>query len=56
MSKLEELIAKIDETRTLMTDLLEEKKDPLDPEVIEVSQLLDTVLNDYHEMLGKSKK
>lgn len=55
MSKVEELLLKIDETRKLMTDLMEEKENLLDPDVIEASQKLDKVLNDYHEAVKKSK-
>jgi stage 0 sporulation regulatory protein len=56
MLKFEELSSKIDETRTLMTELLEETENPLDTEVIKASELLDTILNDYHKVLQKSKK
>lgn len=55
MNKIEELIQKIDETRKRMNDLIQEKENLVDPEVITVSQKLDSVLNDYNNLL-KSKK
>lgn len=55
MNKIEELMVKIDEMRKQMNDLIQEKEDLVDPEVITASQKLDSVLNDYNNIL-KSKK
>lgn len=55
MDKIEELIIKIDETRKAMCDLIQQKLNLLDPEVVKASQNLDRILNEYHKLL-KSKK
>lgn len=56
MSEIQDLMLKINETRDQMINLLKEKENPLDPQVIEISQLLDSLLNDYYKVLRKSEK
>jgi hypothetical protein len=53
MTKIEVLTQKIEEIRTLMLEIMKEKSELVDPEVVEVSQLLDTLLNEYHNMISK---
>ena len=55
MSEISDILNKISEKRELMIDLLKETENPLDPKVIEISQLLDSLLNDYHNYLSKNK-
>lgn len=56
MDKIEELIIKIDEMRKTMCDLIQEKANLVDPEVVQASQNLDSVLNKYHELLESKKR
>lgn len=56
MSELQEVMNKINETRKWLNDLLEKKGDLLDPEVIELSQFLDKILNDYNKLLSEKEK
>ncbi|OPJ64137.1 aspartyl-phosphate phosphatase Spo0E family protein [Clostridium oryzae] len=56
MSNYTRLLSLIDETREQMTDLLLDKGDPMDPEVIKLSQELDKVLNDYHKLLKEMER
>lgn len=51
MERVEQLLKKIEETRTYMNDLIREKSDLLDPEVIIVSQMLDSILDEYYKIL-----
>lgn len=51
MDRVEQLLKKIEETRTYMNDLIREKSDLLDPEVIIVSQMLDSILDEYYKIL-----
>ncbi|AKN29633.1 transposase [Clostridium carboxidivorans P7] len=51
MDRVEQLLKKIEETRTYMNDLIKEKSDLLDPEVIIVSQMLDSILDEYYKIL-----
>lgn len=55
MQEANELLAKIDDLRKSLGDLLAEKKDLLDSEVISASQRLDTSLNEYNRILKKLK-
>lgn len=55
MDNIEELTIKIDEMRKIMCDLIQEKSNLVDPDVVQASQNLDKALNEYHELL-KSKK
>lgn len=55
MDKIEQLMLRIDEMRKQMNDLIQEKENLVDPEVVAASQELDSVLNDYNNIL-KSKK
>lgn len=53
MSELKELVKKIEDMRNYLNDLLIEKGNLLDEEVILVSQALDKILNDYNEIISK---
>ncbi len=55
MDKVKELLKKIDGTRTYMNDLIREKSNLLDPEVIVASQMLDSVLDEYYKILQKEE-
>lgn len=51
MSKYDKLLLLIEETRNHMTELLLDKGNLIDPEVLKVSQELDQVLNEYHNFI-----
>lgn len=51
----EELIRKIEEIRNHMYDLISEKTDLLDPEVVRISQMLDITLNEYFKVTESEK-
>lgn len=53
MDRVEQLLKKIDETRTYMNDLIREKSDLLDPEVIIASQMLDSILDEYYKIIQR---
>ncbi len=55
MDEIQELIQKIDKTRKCMHDLIEEKSDLLDSQVIQASQMLDSVLDEYYKILKRKK-
>lgn len=55
MSNKELLLKKIEEIRALMNKLIEEKDELIDPEIVEVSQQLDRLLNEYNDILKKEK-
>ena len=51
MSKEELLLEKIEEVRDLMNQLIREKQELLDQNVIQLSQRLDNLLNEYNDFL-----
>ncbi len=51
MSELKELIDKIQDLRKYLHLLLEEKENLLDPEIVSVSKMIDTLLNEYEKIL-----
>jgi hypothetical protein len=53
MSELKELVKKIEDMRNYLNDLLLEKSNLLDEEVISASQALDKILNDYNKIICK---
>lgn len=53
MKELKELVLKIDEMRKYLNDLIKEKGNLLDYEVVVASQMLDSILNEYHKILDK---
>lgn len=55
MDKFEKLEEKIDESRRIMNELILEKTNLCDPEVVIASQLLDKVLDEYYKILKNSK-
>jgi len=48
-----DLLKKIDDTRTYMNDMIKEKPNLLDPEIILVSQMLDSILNEYNKIINE---
>ncbi len=52
MTKIEELTRKIEEVRALMHEIIQEKPNLVSPQVVEISQLLDDLLNEYHDMIS----
>lgn len=55
MSELEKLLGKIEETRTKLIQLLNKKENLLDPEVIAASKMLDSILNEYNDIISKKQ-
>jgi hypothetical protein len=53
MSKEQLLLKKIEEVRTLMNQLISEKSQLVDEELVLLSQKLDTLLNEYNKFLNK---
>ncbi|WP_251861762.1 aspartyl-phosphate phosphatase Spo0E family protein [Clostridium sp. Marseille-Q2269] len=51
MSKEELLLKKIEEVRTLMNQLISEKSQLIDEELVLLSQRLDKLLNEYDNFL-----
>jgi stage 0 sporulation regulatory protein len=56
MCETKNITEKIEEVRKKMNDLIKEKGDLLDPEVIIASQMLDAVLNEYNYILKKRNR
>lgn len=54
MSDIEEIANKIDKLRGELHNLITQKDSLLDPEIIDVSQMLDVVLNKYNEIIRKN--
>ena len=54
MPELKDIMEEIEKLRKHMDDTLREKGNVLDKEVIAASQMLDSVLNQYHEILNKN--
>ncbi|WP_084284813.1 aspartyl-phosphate phosphatase Spo0E family protein [Clostridium lundense] len=55
MNKIEELLELTEQLRDHLDQLINEKQDLLDQEVIVASQMLDSILNQYYEVLSKKK-
>ncbi|WP_027623178.1 aspartyl-phosphate phosphatase Spo0E family protein [Clostridium lundense] len=55
MDEFKKLKKIIDELRKDLYDLIEQKSDLLDPEVVFASQLLDSALDEYYKILEKKK-
>jgi len=51
MSELKEVQRKIEEMKKYLSRIIELKPSLVDPDVIAVSKMLDTVLNQYNEMV-----
>lgn len=51
MSKVEKILIKIEEVRSLMYSLIEEKEMLTDTEIVLISQELDKLLNEYDRLL-----
>lgn len=56
MEKLEMINKKICDMRQALQELINEKENLLDPEVIIASQKLDEALNEYNKLLNKVGK
>lgn len=56
MNEIEEILAKIDEMRKSMCDLIEAKDNLVDLEVVQASQNLDSALNEYHDILESIRR
>lgn len=56
MNEIQDIIKKIEKARKEMNDLISEKGDLLDQEVIIASQKLDSVLNEYNKVLKQNMK
>ncbi|SHH56653.1 aspartyl-phosphate phosphatase Spo0E family protein [Sporanaerobacter acetigenes] len=54
MCEVKDIAEQIEKIRKDMNELLKEKSDLLDPEVVAVSQMLDSVLNEYYRILNQS--
>lgn len=52
--KLQMLVKKIDDTRKYMYDIIDRNSNLTDAEVIEVSTMLDFLLNEYNNFLNKN--
>lgn len=50
VKNFENLIKRINETRNYLNDMIKEKSNLLDPEIIAVSQSLDSILNEYNKI------
>ena len=48
-----ELLKKIQDLREYMNKLIDEKDSLLDPEIIKVSKMIDTLLNEYEKNTSK---
>lgn len=56
MSELKELIEKIQQLRGYMHNLIITKGDLIDPEIITVSKMIDTLLNEYEKVVQEKNK
>ena len=55
MTQIEKISNKIEELRTLMHQLMNEKVELTDPDLVDLSQSLDKLLNKYNRLLNKNK-
>jgi stage 0 sporulation regulatory protein len=53
VTQLKEITQKIEELRTLMHQLMNEKEALTDPELVVLSQRLDELLNEYDKLVDK---
>lgn len=56
MSQIEGILQKIEVFRIKINELIEEKGDLLDSEVVSASQTLDKALNDYAKIIKNQRK
>ncbi len=56
MDGLQNILDKIRELKEVLQVLIEEKSDLLDPEVIAVSRMLDSILNEYERMIYENRR
>ncbi|MDF2504342.1 MULTISPECIES: aspartyl-phosphate phosphatase Spo0E family protein [Clostridium] len=55
MLQIEKIAEKIEDLRSLMYQLMNEKVELTDPELVDLSQNLDKLLNKYNELLIRSR-
>ncbi|WP_123054449.1 aspartyl-phosphate phosphatase Spo0E family protein [Clostridium sp. JN-1] len=55
MSKIEKILQQIEDLRKSLNALIEEKDTLLDPKVINASQMLDSMLNEYNKIVETKK-
>ena len=56
MLELKELIKTIEELRSQINQMIEEKKTLTDPEIVGASKMLDKVLNEYERLIKEKDK
>lgn len=55
MEQIEKVLEKIEKLRALMYQLMNEKVELTDTELVDLSQKLDKLLNEYNELIIKEK-
>lgn len=55
MAEIEQLLKMIREIREHLHNLIENKKNILDPEILAVSRLLDVLLNEYEKLIREKE-
>jgi len=56
LDRVERIKCKINELRKKLIQLINEKQNLLDPDVVSTSQQLDDVLNEYNKMMNEDSK
>ncbi|AAK79296.1 putative nuclease with TOPRIM domain [Clostridium acetobutylicum] len=56
MLKIDDLEKEIQDLREKLTELIMEKENLLDPQVVAASKMLDSILNKYSEIIDSSTK
>lgn len=51
MSKIQDVEVEIQNLREKLTELITQKENLLDPQVIKASKMLDSILNEYSEII-----
>lgn len=55
MSEIKKVVKSIEVLKEYLAQILELKQNPLDPDVVAVSKMLDIVLNEYHQLVNKDE-
>lgn len=55
MADIRQLLTMIQELRDYMHDLIDKRKDVLDPEVLAASKMLDALLNEYEKLIREKE-
>lgn len=53
MPKINEVAKKIEVMRARMHNLIEQKENLIDPEIVKVSKMIDSLLNEYNILANK---